>query len=55
MICNEVRAHVDRGRDDSGGLLMDEPPFITALRALVGEIAKNESDPTRRINVQVQQ
>lgn len=55
MICNEVRAHVDRGRDDSGGLVIDEPPFITALRALVGEISKNEADPTRRINVEVQQ
>jgi hypothetical protein len=54
MICNEVRAHVDRARDENGKLRFDEPPFITALRALVGEITKNELDPTRRIHVEVQ-
>lgn len=55
MICNEVRAHVDRARDDEGRLVFDEPPFITALRALVGEISKNETDPTRRIGVEAMQ
>ena len=52
MIRNEVRAHVDRAQEE-GMMALDEPPFITALRALVGEIAKSETDATRRINIQV--
>jgi hypothetical protein len=51
MICNEVRAHVDGSRDEEGRTAMEEPPYVTALRALIAEIAKSEGDPSRRIEV----
>jgi len=55
MICNEVRAQVDRTRDEDGRIVLEEPPYITALRALIGEIAKPADDPTRRIAIEVVQ
>ncbi|HYJ31510.1 MAG TPA: hypothetical protein VEW25_14360 [Allosphingosinicella sp.] len=55
MICNEVRAQVDRSLDEDGQIVLYEPPYITALRALIGEIAKADTDPTRRITIEVVQ
>lgn len=55
MIRNEVRAQIDRSQGEDGGLLIEEPPFIMALRALIGEIAKSENDPSRRIRIEAAQ
>jgi len=51
MIRSEVGKHVDEACDDEGRTAMAEPPFITALRELIAEIAKSENDPSRRIEV----
>ena len=53
LIRNEVRAAVDRARNEAGETAIEEPPFITALRLLVGEVAKGPADPTRRLSVEV--
>lgn len=53
LIRNEVRAAVDRSRNDAGETAIEEPPFITALRLLVSEVAKGPSDPSSRLSVEV--
>ena len=44
---------MDRARNDAGETAIEEPPFITALRLLVGEVAKGPNDPTSRLSVEV--
>ncbi len=53
LIRNEVRARIDRTRNEQGRTVIEEPPFVTALRLLVGEIAIGPSDPGRRLSVGV--
>lgn len=53
MVRNEVRAIVDRARNDAGETAIEEPPFITALRLLVGEVAKGPNNSTSRLSVEV--
>jgi hypothetical protein len=55
MISNEVRAAIDRSRDDTGRLKLTEPPFVTALRELIGNITMAPDDPRRRVVVRVAQ
>jgi hypothetical protein len=55
MIANEVRASVDRARDEDGKLHLGEPPFVTALRELIGNITLAPEDPRRRVVVRVAQ
>ena len=53
MICNEVRVKIDGFRNKDGLTAMEEPPFISGLRALIGEIARPESE--RRLRIETQQ
>jgi hypothetical protein len=52
QIQNAVRTHVDRARQDQDSKRAVEPPFITALRALVDELAAPAEARDKRLSME---
>lgn len=52
-ISTVVRQKVDRQKNDQGEIRLAEPPFITALGALVSIMASPEEERTARLGVEV--
>jgi hypothetical protein len=53
-ISNVVRQEVDRQKDETGAIVLREPPFITALGALIGIMASPETERKKRIAVEIE-
>ena len=52
-ISTVIRQKVDRQKNDQGEIRLTEPPFITALGALVSIMASPEDERTTRLGVEV--